>query len=71
MWWSVFSYCGKLVSNFLVCSWLWVVAAYIKKRANLITQGWDKVITGKKLRVLLEEILDEVRRNDCMREVGH
>lgn len=35
------SYCGKLVGHFLVCGWLHVGVAYIKRRANLAIQKWD------------------------------
>lgn len=64
---SVFSYCGKLVSHYPVCGWLRVATAYIKKMANHITENWDQVITNKELRKYLEEIVDEVRKNDPVR----
>lgn len=61
---SVFSVCGKLVGHFPVCGWLRVAMAYVKRRANLATQGWDDVVRDNEIKAILEEIIREVKRND-------
>ena len=37
----VFSVGGKLTGHFLVCGWLRVAMAFVKRRANTVTTGWD------------------------------
>ncbi|KAK4326819.1 hypothetical protein Pmani_002676 [Petrolisthes manimaculis] len=64
---TVFSYCGKLVGNFPVCGWLRVAVAYVKRRANLVTQWWDDLIIGDELKILLEDIMDRVGEDDPVR----
>lgn len=64
---TFFSYCGKLVGHFAVCGWLRVAVAYVKRRANLVTQGWDNIVDGDDLRVLLEEIIEKVKRDNPVR----
>ena len=49
MWGVVFSYCSKLVGHYPVCGWLRVVTAFIKRRANHITESWNEVICNEKL----------------------
>ena len=48
----------------LSCLWL---AAFVKRKANLITDSWDEVIYDEDLRRILEEIVDKVKRNDPVR----
>ena len=64
---SVFSYCSKLVGHYPVCGWLRVATAFIKQRANDVTKGWDDMITGGQVRMLLEETVQEVRKSDPVR----
>ena len=64
---SVFSYCGKLVGHYPVCSWLRVATAFIKRRANDVTERWDDTIASEEIRTLLEEVALEVRKSDPVR----
>ena len=64
---SVFSYCGKLVGHYPVCGWLRVATAFIKRRANDVTERWDDTIAGGEIRTLLEETVKEVRKSDPVR----
>ena len=64
---EVFSYSGELVGHFPVCGWLRVATAFVKRKANLITDSWDEVIYDEDLRRILEEIVDKVKRNDPVR----
>ncbi|KAK4326576.1 hypothetical protein Pmani_002890 [Petrolisthes manimaculis] len=64
---TVFSYCGKLVGHLPVCGWLRVAVAYVKRRANLVTQEWDDLIVGDELKILLEDIMDRVGKDDPVR----
>ena len=63
----VFSYCGKAIGHYPVCGWLRMAAAFIKRRANRVKQSWNEVIEDDGLRVCLQEIVSEVRRNDPVR----
>ena len=67
----VFSYCGKIIGHYPVCGWLRVAAAFIKRRANHVTQSWDEVIEDDELRVCLQETVSEVRRNEPVRGRWH
>ena len=62
---SVFSLCGKLVGHLPVCGWLRVAAAYIKRRANADTNGWDdSVKDGGEIHSMLEEVVRRVHSSD-------
>ena len=37
----VFSLCGILVGHLLVCGWLHVATGIMKRRASMVTKGWD------------------------------
>ena len=64
---STFSACGRLVSHYPVCGWLRVAVAFIKRRANAVTEGWDDPITGTEVSSFLNEVVAEVRRHDPAR----
>ena len=61
---SVFSLCGKLVGHFPVCSWLRPAVAFIKRRANAVTERWDDLISCEHVRTFLMEVTDKVRQSD-------
>ena len=61
---SVFSICGKLLGHFPVCHWLRVAVAYIKRRANEASEGWDDVIESGAVRALLSEVVERVKKSD-------
>ena len=62
---SVFSLCGKLVGHLPVCGWLRVAAAYIKRRANAVTHGWDDPVQDDgSIRRMLKEVVRQVHSSD-------
>ena len=63
----VFSFCGKLVGHYPVCGWLRVATAFIKRRANFLSERWDEVIADEELRRCLDEVVLEVKKNDPVR----
>lgn len=63
----VFSYCGKIIGHYPVCGWLRVAVAFMKRRANYITQSWDEVIEDDELQACLRETVSEMRKNDPVR----
>lgn len=65
---TVFSICVKLVGHYPVCGCLRVAAVFIMRRANRVTESWDEVINDNEICVCLKEAVDEVRRNDPVRE---
>ena len=38
---SIFSLCGKLTGHLPVGGWLHVATAFVRRRANSVTAGWD------------------------------
>ena len=64
---SLFSFGGKLISHLPVCGWLRPAVAYIKRRANAGSEGWDDVISDQALRVMLNEISSRLREHDPAR----
>ena len=38
---AVFAWCGRLVAHLPVCGWLRPAAAWLKRRVNTVTSGWD------------------------------
>ena len=61
----VFSFCGRLTGHHPVCGWLRVAAAYIKRRANAVTVGWDDPVKDSgEVRHMLEEVVRRVQASD-------
>ena len=52
---AVFAWCGRLVAHLPVCGWLRPAAAWLKRRANAVTRGWDDVTSDA---TLLDQISD-------------
>lgn len=38
---AVFAWCGQLAAHLPVCGWLRPATAWLKRRANAVTRGWD------------------------------
>ena len=64
---TVFSTCGKLLGHYPVCGWLRVATAFIKRRANNVTQNWDEPVSCEHVRSFLEEVQTRVARCDPAR----
>ena len=62
---TVFSLCGKLVGHLPVCGWLRVAAAYLKRRVNAVTNGWDDPVRDDgSVRGMLTEVVEKVKASD-------
>ena len=64
---AVFSVCVQLTRHFPVCSWLRVAAAFVKRRANAVTTGWDDETQDPMLRRMLDEIVMRSSQTDPAR----
>ena len=61
---AIFSVCGRLTGHFPVCGWLRVAAAFVKRRANAVTTGWDDETRDPMLRRMLDEIMMRLSQTD-------
>ena len=64
---SVFAWCGQLVAHLPVCGWLRPAVAWLKRRVNALTRGWDDVTEDSTLREQLRSVMDRVTREDPAR----
>ena len=64
---SVFSFCGKLARHFPVVKSLRVAAAFIKRRAEDMTKGWDDKVTDVPLTTMITEVVARVCQEDPVR----
>lgn len=64
---TVFSFCGKMVSHLPVCGWLRPAVAFVKRRANARSEGWDDKIEDNALRTVIAEIRQRVIDSDPCR----
>ena len=64
---AFFSVCGRLTGHFPVCGWLRVAAAFVKRRANAVTTGWDDKTQDPMLRRMLDEIVIRSSQTDPAR----
>ena len=64
---AVFSVCGRLTGHFPVCGRLRVAAAFVKRRANAVTTGWDDEAQDPMLRRMLDEIVMRSSQTDPAR----
>uniref|UniRef100_A0A5S6QBG4 Integrase catalytic domain-containing protein n=1 Tax=Trichuris muris TaxID=70415 RepID=A0A5S6QBG4_TRIMR len=64
---NIFAYCGQLTGHFPVCGWLRVATAFVKRKANELTAGWDDPICGPELVAILRQIDARVRQHDPVR----
>lgn len=66
---AIFSWCGRLVAHVPVCGWLRPAAAWLKRRANAVTQHWDDVTEDPVLRDQVAYVAERVAKDDPAR--GH
>jgi len=64
---TIFSVCGKLTGHFPVCGWLRVATAFIKRRANAATIGWDDEVRDPLLSRMLADVFTRVAQTDPTR----
>lgn len=61
---TVFAWCGQLVSHLPVVGWLRPAAAWLKRRANALTEGWDDPTTDAVLRAQVDHVADRLAKDD-------
>ena len=61
---AVFAWCGQLVSHVPVAGWLRPAAAWLKRRANTLSAGWDDPITDTVLRSQVDQVAARVKSAD-------
>ena len=66
---GVFAWCGRLVAHLPVCGWLRPAAAWLKRRANAVTRGWDDATDDPVLRAQVEYVADRIASDDPARGV--
>ena len=64
---AVFSWCGKLVAHFPVCGWLRPAAAWLKRRVNEVTRGWDDLTDDSVLRKQMDHVWARLEECDPVR----
>ena len=60
----MFSICGKLVGHLPVSGWLRAATGVLKRRATVVTKGWDNIVDDDSLKQMMAETLTRVRRSD-------
>ncbi|XP_043226567.1 uncharacterized protein LOC122383837 [Amphibalanus amphitrite] len=61
---SVFAWCGRLVAHLPVCGWLRPAAAWLKRRANAVTNSWDLPTDDATLRQQVDYVASRLARDD-------
>ena len=61
---SVFAWCGQLVAHLPVAGWLRPTAAWLKRRVNALTRGWDDPTDDPELRAQVSQVADRVTHSD-------
>ena len=64
---GVFSLCGILVIHLPVCGWLRVATGIMKRRACMVTKGWDDETADALLIGMVVETVTRVKKNDPAR----
>ena len=60
----IFSICGQLLGHLPVCGQLRVMTSFIKRRANMESNGWDDVISSPEIHKIMQEMMNWVRSKD-------
>ena len=60
---AVFSWCGRLVAHFPVCGWLRPAVAWLKRRVNGMTRGWDDEVKDDNIRGQMNHV--SARISEC------
>lgn len=66
---AVFAWCGRLTAHLPVAGWLRPAAAWLKRRANEVTRGWDDAVQDDSLRGQMESVAARLAREDPCRGV--
>ena len=61
---SIFSLYEKLTGHLPVCGWLCVATAFVRRRANSMTAGWDDETRDPPLIQMLSDIIVRMAQKD-------
>ncbi|XP_043232536.1 uncharacterized protein LOC122386889 [Amphibalanus amphitrite] len=61
---GVFSWCGRLIAHMPVCGWLRPAVAWLKRRVNDVTQGWDDITYDGVLQKQISHVAARVASHD-------
>ena len=64
---AMFAWCGRLVAHLPVCGWLRPAVAWLKRRVNAVTRGWDDVTDDAALWSQVEQVAGRLARADPAR----
>lgn len=64
---SVFSWCGRAVAHLPVCGWLRPAVAWLKRRVNTLTRGWDDATNDPALRSQIDHAAGKLTSDDPAR----
>ena len=64
---SVFSWGGRAVAHLPVCGWLRPAVAWLKRRVNAVTRGWDDVTDDAALRSQIDYVAGKLAGDDPAR----
>ena len=61
---SIFSLCGKLTGHLAVRGWLRIATAFVRRRVNSVTAGWDNETQDPPLIQMLSDIIVRMAQKD-------
>ena len=61
---ALFAWCGRLLSHLPVAGWLRPAAAWLKRRVNALTTGWDDVTNDPALRMQIQHVMQQLQTDD-------
>ncbi|XP_043223552.1 uncharacterized protein LOC122382380 [Amphibalanus amphitrite] len=61
---TVFAWCGRLVAHLPVAGWLRPAAAWIKRRVNSVTTGWDDATDDAVLQAQVAQVVQRLQEAD-------
>ena len=64
---SLFAWCGRLVAHLPVAGWLRPAAAWLKRRVNSLTKGWDDATDDPMLQAQIRHVVQRLQEADPAR----
>ena len=61
---ALFAWCGRLVAHLPVAGWLRPAAAWLKRRVNSLTKGWDDVTDDAVLQMQIQHVVQRLQEAD-------
>ena len=61
---ALFAWCGRLVAHLPVAGWLRPAAAWLKRRVNAVTAGWDDATDDPQLKAQIQHVVQQLQAAD-------